>query len=348
MVVEDVLDASAARPDRPEALEHVANEPIVSHVLDGLRRAGVDDVLLIASAGRAHLVSECVAPRCVAAGLALTEVVQEEPVTLPGAFGTAAAIVGTRPCIVHSASGLLDQSLEPLAERLLGHDPHITVFVHQQGTGAGHLTSASQDMLNLVEFDAEHGALRLAGVWLFGPGAISLVADLPSSQADEVDLTPMSARLANGGGRFEVVPVDAWCAYSGTTRDLLDLNRIALDQFHGDQRRPAHNGNQIEGRVWIHEEASLRSSVVVGPAVIGPGARVADAYIGPYTSIGAGAQIEGAEIERSIIFPGASVLHLGGRMVSSVVGREARIFRDFSLPRALRLQIGDGTEVALS
>jgi len=30
-----------------------------------------------------------------------------------------------------------------------------------------------------------------------------------------------------------------------------------------------------------------------------------------------------------------------------VVGREARIFRDFSMPRALRLQVGDGDEVAL-
>jgi hypothetical protein len=30
-----------------------------------------------------------------------------------------------------------------------------------------------------------------------------------------------------------------------------------------------------------------------------------------------------------------------------VVGREARVFRDFSMPRAMRLQVGDGDEVAL-
>jgi hypothetical protein len=27
------------------------------------------------------------------------------------------------------------------------------------------------------------------------------------------------------------------------------------------------------------------------------------------------------------------------------VGRDARIFRDFSVPRALRLRVGEGTEV---
>ena len=36
-----------------------------------------------------------------------------------------------------------------------------------------------------------------------------------------------------------------------------------------------------------------------------------------------------------------------GRLVASIVGHHARIFRDFSMPRALRLQVGDGDEVAL-
>ena len=81
--------------------------------------------------------------------------------------------------------------------------------------------------------------------------------------------------------------------------------------------------------------------------IIGANAIISDSYIGPHTSIGDGARIEGAEIERSIVLAGASILHVGGRLVASVVGREARIFRDFSMPRALRLQVGDGDEVAL-
>ena len=141
--------------------------------------------------------------------------------------------------------------------------------------------------------------------------------------------------------------VDGWRRYAGDPVDLLEVNRIALDWLEGDLRRPTHNGNRIEGRVRIHKSASVRASVLVGPVVIGPGAQIADAYIGPYTSIGPGARIEGVEIERSIVSAGASIMHVGGRMVASVVGRDAHVFRDFSLPRALRLRIGDGTEVAL-
>jgi hypothetical protein len=58
--------------------------------------------------------------------------------------------------------------------------------------------------------------------------------------------------------------------------------------------------------------------------------------------------IENAEVEHSIILPGASIRHLGGRLEASVVGPQARIFRDFRLPRAFRLNVGEGAEVALT
>jgi hypothetical protein len=40
-------------------------------------------------------------------------------------------------------------------------------------------------------------------------------------------------------------------------------------------------------------------------------------------------------------------MHVGTRLVSSLVGRGAHVFRDFSLPRAMRLCVGEGDEVAL-
>jgi glucose-1-phosphate thymidylyltransferase len=86
---------------------------------------------------------------------------------------------------------------------------------------------------------------------------------------------------------------------------------------------------------------------VRGPAVIGPGARVTDAYIGPYTSIGAGVVIEGAEIEHSIVLQQAQLRYVGTRLESSVIGSGARVLRDFRTPSAIRVSIGDGAEIVL-
>ncbi len=120
-----------------------------------------------------------------------------------------------------------------------------------------------------------------------------------------------------------------------------------LDALGSEMTASAYDGNRFEGPIAIHPTACVTSSVIIGPVMIGADALIADSYVGPHTSIGERVRIEGAELERSIVLADASVLHVGGRLVASIVGRHARIFRDFSMPRALRLQVGDGDEVAL-
>ena len=347
IVVEDPRSQTGStRSRRLDALEQVANRPIAHHVLDVLESTGVSEVVVATSAELAGEVRNCLAACEKRDGAPLRYVEQRAPLDLAGALRLAAPIVGRAPCIVHLASGLLDEPLAPFMERLRGDSPDVAI-VHQTPAPDQHLSAATQDMLHIAELDPERAALGMAGVWLFGPDALRRVGQGAWQAGREVDLTMAAAKIAAGGGSFDVLVVDAWRRYAGDPLDLLELNRIALDRLQTDLHRQTNNGNQIEGRVRIHEGASVRSSVIVGPTVIGPGASIADAYIGPYTSIGAGARIEGAEIERSIISAHASIMHVGGRLVASVVGRDARIFRDFSLPRALRLRVGDGTEVAL-
>lgn len=343
VVVEDGVPTPLSRDrTRVPALEQVANRPILDHVLDALHLAGVEDVLVTASTGVADEVRDLLDPRD---DLAIEYLEQAAPLDLAGALRLAAPVVRDAPCIVHRASGLLDEPLTRFVNQLR-KTPDALLVVHQASSPDEHLSPATQDMLHLAEFTADH-ALGMAGVWLFGAGAMPIVGSSTWDALSDVDLTTLGARISAAGGTFHAELAETWRQYQGHPLELLDLNRIVLDRLESGMRRPSNNGNRIEGRVWIHEAASVQASVIVGPTVIGPGARITDSYIGPYTSIGERARVEGAEVERSIISPGASVQHVGGRLVASVVGRNARVFRDFSLPRALRLRVGDGTEVAL-
>jgi glucose-1-phosphate thymidylyltransferase len=332
------------------ALERVANRPIAEHVLDEMESAGVTDVVVASTSERASEIRNALASRTPNGGLRLSYVERRGPVDLARALKLATPIVGESPCIVHLASGLLGEPLTPLVDRLQTGLPDLVVHVHHQPGPHEHLNGPTRDMLHIAELPGR-AMLGMAGVWLFGPGALQCAGDAAWRAEDDVDLTSVADRIAAAGGSFEVRLAHGWRKYAGNPLDLLELNQIALDRLDISKRPTAgngcDNGNRIEGRVQIHRDANVRASVIVGPTVIGRGARVTDAYIGPYTSIGENARIEGAEIERSIIAPGASIMHIGGRLVASVVGRDARIFRDFSLPRALRLRVGHGTEVAL-
>lgn len=322
------------------ALEEVANRPIVHHVLDALRSAGVQEVVVAGPADVLIDVRPCLSS--YPPTLRLDYVVYgESPSTLAGLRATL-PLVGAAPCIVHVGDGLLGEPLGPYVEALGRNSLDLVLLCQRSPLGA--------PSRNLIEVEAPLRALpRLpgdAGVGVFGPGAFRQACEADAAGAP-VGLGELAQHLSDRGGQVDVSLAEGWRRYRGNPKDLLEVNRLALDLL-APQLRPALDGqSRIEGRVQIDRTAKVTTSVIVGPVVVGEGAEITNAYVGPYTSIGSGARIEGVEIERSIIAPGACVMHVGARLVSSVVGRGAHVFRDFSLPRAMRLQVAAGDEVAV-
>ena len=57
--------------------------------------------------------------------------------------------------------------------------------------------------------------------------------------------------------------------------------------------------------------------------------------------------IERSEVEHSILLAASEVHDLPARLESSLLGRGARVVRDDRQPRALRLIVGDNSEMGL-
>jgi glucose-1-phosphate thymidylyltransferase len=324
------------------ALEPVANKPIIHHVLDGFRAASISDLIVVGESDTVVAVRACLDG--YGQGFEQIDYVESERSPDVGAtLRSIAPAVGDSPCLLQPADGLFG---EPVASLV----PSLEQGAADMILPVADLTDALSNGDEVHFHSHRNGSTAPddpnAALAVFGPGALRRASEVarPSEQAD---LAVIAERVAATGATVRFQLVESWRRYNGRGADLLELNRVALEGLLTDVCPSVRSENRIEGRVSIHPTASVHTSVIVGPTVIGEGAMVDNAYIGPYTSIGAGARIEGAEIERSIISPGASVLYVGGRLVSSLVGRNARVFRDFSLPRAMRLWVGDDDEVAL-
>jgi glucose-1-phosphate thymidylyltransferase len=348
VVIEDPeVRERTPRSNRPDALEPVANRPIALHVLDALESAGADEIVVASSTRRAAEVRECFEPAQRPDGPKLRFVTRRGVVDIDGALGLAEPVVDGAPCVVHLGSGLLNEPLQPLLGRLPGDWPDVVLMMHQDEPADGRLAHLAGG-LPVRRHDTARANPGVAGVCLFGAYGLSRARVDARQERCDADLKQVADWLVGHGGSCDILRVSGWRQYVGNPLDLLELNRMTLDRLDIATATPGDHDNRLEGRVLIDEAASVRSSVIVGPTVIGPGAYISDAYIGPYTSVGPRAVVEGAEVERSIVDVGAAIKHVGGRLASCVIGRNARVFRDFSLPRATRLRIGEGAEVALS
>lgn len=343
-----VVAPSPASPGAADghATHRIANRPIVCHTIEAVASAGLDGIVLIAPAHAMSQLRTCI-----------DEDLQGNPtiayVAVPGhldllcALRAAAPFVGEDGAIVHLADGLLDQQLDRLTEDLAEDAPDLRLLLHRSNDSRDGLDVQAQKLLGLSELNGLRSRLALAGVCLFGPGGLRRVAEVPMGPSNGTALISIAEYLVGEGRALDVGFVHAWRRYRGDPLDLLELNRLVLDQQAAQGEAIDHGDNRIEGRVVIDPTAEVISSIIVGPCIIGPRTRVVNSYIGPYTSIGGGAEIEGAEIVRSIVADGARIMHIGGRIEGSTIGRRASIFRDFGLPRAMRLHVGEGVEMAL-
>jgi glucose-1-phosphate thymidylyltransferase len=333
--------------DEPTVTHQIANRAIVCHVLDALAAAHIGELAVVTTSDSAFQIRRCIEADAEL-GRRVTHLTYGGRNDLLGALAAAEPFVGEDPCVVHIADGLVEQGLAQFT-RLLDADPFdLLLLLHRTAEKRQRLGSTTQRLLGISELNGSKTGLGLAGVSVFGPGALRLACARAEGASNEADLTVIADHLAAAGKTVRAGCVRSWRRYCGDPLDLLELNRIVLDQQAPDADLVDAGDNRIEGRVIIHPTAEVRASIILGPTIIGPGAQVSNSYIGPYTSIGAGAEIEGAEIERSIISDGARIMHISGRIEASTVGPSARIFRDFALPRAMRLHVGEGVELALN
>jgi NDP-sugar pyrophosphorylase family protein len=241
------------------------------------------------------------------------------PYTLP---------VGGRPLISWAVKAVCDAGAE---EILVAIDASIAEAV---APAIGEVRGAEVHVV--IQPDGDDDATTRALEKVFGPGRLLFMSadGLAAGELDESDEAVVELKTA-------------W-SFDGTVDGVLEANTLALDGLKRGRVGADLSNTSVQGRVHIDPSAQLDGAKLRGPVHIGPGARVVETYVGPYTTIGAGVVLEGVEIEHSIVLPGAQIRYPGRRLEASLVGEGAQIGRDYSLPSALRLRVGPGSEIQLS
>jgi glucose-1-phosphate thymidylyltransferase len=184
------------------------------------------------------------------------------------------------------------------------------------------------------------------GVYMFDDHVFDAARAIRPSGRGELEITDAIQYLIDHGFAVRAHVIEGWWKDTGKLEDLLEANRIVLDALE-----PRCDGlvedSEISGRVVLESGARVVRSVVRGPAIIGRGAVIENAYVGPFTAVGDGVTIRGSEVEHSIILEGSSVIDVGTRLESSLLGRSARVYRAATKPRAYNLMLGDRSQVGL-
>jgi glucose-1-phosphate thymidylyltransferase len=320
----------------------VANRPLLSYGLTAMYGCGVEDIAVVVSPGTAPDVRELLGRGVEGLLIGCLEIAEPEGVAQ--ALRAAAPFLDGSPVMVHLGDALVAQPLPPLFDELEESGADAILLVRNASELAGQAHGAGRPLRLVHDKAVPPAEQALAGVFVLGPAAVEAAMALPG----RAGIPEIVRALGETGGRLETRIVSGSWKYSGAVDGLLEANRMVLDGIESDVTGCDLSDARIEGRVQIHPTAVLERSTVRGPAVIGPGAVLQDAFVGPYSSVGAGVRLEGAELEHSIVLDNAVIRHIGQRLEDSLVGNGATVTRDFAFPSGLRLRVGRKAEVLLA
>jgi glucose-1-phosphate thymidylyltransferase len=332
----------------------VANKPVLFYGIEAMAAAGIEQVGIIIAPETGQEIREAAGDGSKF-GVQITYVVQDEPAGLAHAVLTAEEFLGESPFVMYLGDNLLQGGISDLVEAFREHEPDALILLtpvpDPENFGVAELAPAAPGevgrVVRLIEKPAEPATdLALVGVYMFTAGIHDAARAIEPSARGELEITDAIQHLVDGGLRVEPHIVQGWWKDTGRLEDMLEANRLILDNLI-----ERHDGelidSQVDGRVVIEAGARLERTTVRGPAVIGAGARLRDCYIGPYTAIGENCRVNDAEVEHSILLAGSSVCDLDGRMESSLLGRNVTIRRGDRQPRAYRFMVGDNSDISI-
>src|SRR4051812_8500942 len=327
----------------------VANKPVLFYGIEAMAAAGIRDVGIIIAPETGGEIRAAAGGGPQVGGRG-THIAQGAALGLAHARPTAQPVLGGGPVVMYLGDNLRQGGIEDLVAAFRHNGPEALILLTKvpdpQNYGVAEL-DAGGGVTRLVEKPAQPASdLALVGVYMFTPRIHEAARAIQPSGRGELEITDAIQWLVDSEHPVESHIVRGWWKDTGRLADMLEANRLILETI--EQRVDGELvDSAIEGRVIVEAGAVLERSTVRGPAIIGAGAHLVDAYIGPYTAVGRHCVIEHAEIEHSILLEGSSVKGLDGRMESSLLGRDVTIARGGQQPRAYRFMVGDSSEIGI-
>ena len=328
----------------------VANKPVLFRVIEALVDAGIDEIGVVVGDTGAEVRS------AVGDGsrwnVKITYIPQEAPLGLAHAVKISRDFIGDDKFALFLGDNCIEGGVSRLvADFAAATDRNAQIVLKQvanpQQYGVAEL-KPDGTIERLTEKPRQpRSDLALVGIYMFDHHIWEAVEAIKPSWRGELEITDAIQWLVDKG--YDVHPYvhDGWWIDTGKRADMLDANRLVLEEITPHIAGFVDRDSQIVGKVTIERGAEIINSVIRGPAIIGEDTRIVNSYVGPFTSIYHHCVVEESEIEHSIILENSEIIRIPHRLEDSLIGRNVKINTSPMKPRAYRMMLGDHSDVGL-
>jgi bifunctional UDP-N-acetylglucosamine pyrophosphorylase/glucosamine-1-phosphate N-acetyltransferase len=311
-------EGSRMRPltaHRPKVMLPVAGMPLLEHIVQRSRAAGLDSFVIVVGYGAEYIRSYFGDGSRL--GVRIDYAVQERQLGTGHALMAAESEAADRFMVLNGdvlpdVGSLQDMAAGGMAVSAIEVDDptRYGVFIQDEGIFRSVVEKSDKPPSNLAN----------AGIYLLKRSIFDDLRTLPKSVRGEYELTDALNRAAFRGS-IRIVELKSWLEI-GRPWDILAANAVLLPEVSPRILGKVEPGATLQGNVSIGQGTTVRSGAyIVGPVLIGDNCDIGpNCYIRPTTCLGNNVRVGNAvEVKNSAIMDGTKIGHLS-YVGDSVIG----------------------------
>jgi len=326
----------------------IANKIMLAYALDYIREAGIIEVGIVVNVGDNSIRNVFNTGR--EQGLRISYIEQSAPKGLAHVVKISEDFIKEESFVFYLGDNILVGGIKQFIEKFNSNKSncHLVLSEVPDPNRFGVAEVLDDKIISIAEKpERPKSDLAVTGIYLYDSNIFQAVNSIKPSERGELEISDAHQYLLENNYSVTYSEITGWWKDTGKPSDLLEANRLVLDNIKDSRKAEVDEKSNISGRVQLGAGTKIVNSTIRGPAILGNDVLIENAYIGPYSSIGNKCIINGSELEYSIIMESSKIDNVKNRIEGSLIGNDVIVSASNRKPKSHRFILGDQSRIEI-
>lgn len=352
------LIASGGRGTRLRPITHtqnkhlipIANKPILYYAIEGVVNAGIKQIGIVVNADSDE-VQKAIGDGS-RWGVKITYIPQEAPLGLAHVVKISEKFIGKDDFIFYLGDNMVVGGVKRFIKEFKKSKYNCWLTLAKVKDPERFGVPEINDRGRIIRIEEKpkkpKSNYAVAGIYIYDSNIFKACNSIKPSARGELEISDAHQWLIDHKYKVGYSEITGWWKDTGKPIDLLEANRLVLDNQETRIEGEADAQSTVVGKVVIEKGTKIINSVIRGPVIIGQNCIIENSYIGPFTSIGDRTIVRNSEVEYSILLQDCKILSVKIRIEGSLLGNDVEIVEANGKPHVHRFMIGDQSRVEIA
>jgi glucose-1-phosphate thymidylyltransferase len=324
----------------------IANKPMLAYAIEAVAAAGITEIGIVTNADNNDV--EKAFGNGKQFGAKITYIPQSAPLGLAHVVKISEPFLKGSPFVFYLGDNMLVGGVKRFVEEFKSQKSncHLTLSKVKDPERFGVPELKGDRIIGIEEKPKKPKSdFAVTGIYIYDDCIFDAVNAIKPSARGELEISDAHQYLLDKKKKVTYSEITGWWKDTGKPYDLLEANRLVLENQTAHIVGSVDDDSYISGKVVIGKGTKIINSILRGPVIIGENCEIRDSYIGPFTSIYDKTVVRNSEVEFSIILKECKIVDVGIRIEESLLGNDVEIVSAKRKPKTNRFMLGDQSRV---